>query len=49
LNTSACRPTTHPWKAVILVGVDFGLPHFDGELEELGLLAQTAGYTVAAV
>ncbi len=31
--------------AVILVGVDFGLPHFDGELEELGLLAQTAGLT----
>jgi len=29
------------------VGVDFGVPHFDGELEELGLLAQTAGYTVA--
>lgn len=29
------------------MGVDFGLPHFDGELEELGLLAQTAGYTVA--
>jgi GTP-binding protein HflX len=28
---------------VLLVGVDFGLPHFDGELEELGLLAQTAG------
>ena len=27
----------------ILVGVDFGLPHFDGELEELGLLAETAG------
>ena len=26
-----------------MVGVDFGLPHFDGELEELGLLAQTAG------
>lgn len=23
--------------------MDFGLPHFDGELEELGLLAQTAG------
>jgi GTPase len=33
--------------SVILVGVDFGLPHFDGELEELGLLAQTAGYRVA--
>ena len=27
----------------ILIGVDLGLPHFDGELEELGLLAQTAG------
>jgi GTP-binding protein HflX len=26
-----------------LVGVDLGGPHFDGELEELGLLAQTAG------
>ncbi len=29
--------------AAILVGVDFGLPHFDSELEELGLLAETAG------
>lgn len=28
---------------VLLVGVDFGFPHFDAELEELGLLAQTAG------
>ena len=27
----------------VLVGVDFGLPHFDNGLEELGLLAQTAG------
>jgi GTP-binding protein HflX len=27
----------------ILVGVDFGLPHFDAGLQELGLLAQTAG------
>ncbi len=32
---------------MILVGVDFGVPHFDKGLEELGLLAQTAGYTVA--
>jgi GTP-binding protein HflX len=32
----------------ILVGVDFGLPHFDGELEELGLLAKTAGLTPVA-
>ena len=29
--------------AVLLVGVDLGQPHFDGELEELGLLAETAG------
>lgn len=27
----------------ILVGVDLGSPNFDGDLEELGLLAQTAG------
>lgn len=32
----------------ILVGVDFGLPNFDGELEELGLLAQTAGLNPVA-
>jgi GTPase len=30
------------------VGVDLGLPHFDGALEELGLLAQTAGMTPVA-
>jgi len=29
----------------ILVGVDFGTPHFDAELHELGLLAETAGLT----
>lgn len=29
----------------ILVGVDLGLPNFDKDLEELGLLAQTAGLT----
>jgi GTP-binding protein HflX len=27
----------------LLIGVDFGLPHFDAELVELGLLAKTAG------
>ena len=32
----------------ILVGVDLGLPHFDAGLEELGLLAQTAGLTPIA-
>lgn len=31
-----------------MVGVDFGLPNFDGELEELGLLAQTAGLNPVA-
>ncbi|HEY8907183.1 MAG TPA: GTPase HflX [Rhodoferax sp.] len=32
----------------MLVGVDFGLPHFDVELQELGLLAQTAGLNPVA-
>ena len=32
----------------LLVGVDFGLPRFDDELEELGLLAQTAGLSPVA-
>ena len=32
-----------PDAPVLLVGVDLGLPNFDAELEELGLLAQTAG------
>ena len=32
----------------LLVGVDLGLPNFDAELEELGLLAQTAGMTPVA-
>jgi GTP-binding protein HflX len=39
LTSSPERPAA----ATILVGVDLGLPHFDAELEELGLLAQTAG------
>jgi GTP-binding protein HflX len=30
------------------VGVDLGLPHFDGELAELGLLAETAGLAPVA-
>ena len=37
---TATSPNATP---VVLVGVDFGLPHFDSELEELGLLAHTAG------
>ncbi|MCU0956303.1 MAG: GTPase HflX, partial [Hydrogenophaga sp.] len=31
----------------MLVGVDLGTPHFDPGLEELGLLAESAGYRVA--
>ena len=30
------------------MGVDFGFPHFDADLEELGLLAQTAGLNPVA-
>ena len=41
MNMSASSST--PAAPVLLVGVDLGLPHFDGALEELGLLAQTAG------
>jgi GTPase len=32
----------------VLVGVDFGLPHFDAALDELDQLAQTAGLTPVA-
>ncbi|MDE2416729.1 MAG: GTPase HflX [Burkholderiales bacterium] len=41
-------PSKLPDAPTLLVGVDFGLPNFDGELEELGLLAQTAGMTPVA-
>jgi GTP-binding protein HflX len=40
--------TRHELPKVLLVGVDFGLPHFDAELSELALLAQTAGYQPVA-
>ena len=40
---SSTDSTRAPSAPVLLVGVDFGLPHFDSNLEELGLLAQTAG------
>lgn len=43
------KPTKAPQSApVILVGVDFGDRHFDQELVELGLLAQTAGLAPVA-
>lgn len=41
-------PPDRQYAPTILVGVDFGLPNFDGELEELGLLAQTAGLNPVA-
>ena len=37
-----------PTASTVLVGVDLGLPHFDAALEELGLLAQTAGLVPVA-
>ncbi len=45
MNSTTATAATTP--SVILVGVDFGSPHFDHELEELGLLAETAGFRVA--
>lgn len=45
MNSDA--PAAGSTPSVILVGVDFGTPHFDHALEELGLLAQTAGFVVA--
>jgi GTP-binding protein HflX len=35
--------SSQPAAPTLLVGVDFGLPHFDGELQELGLLAESGG------
>ncbi|NCT99725.1 MAG: GTPase HflX [Comamonadaceae bacterium] len=45
--TSPTAPLPNATPSVILVGVDFGLPHFDADLQELGQLAETAGYRVA--
>ena len=45
---SLADPAIPPTARAVLVGVDFGLPHFDSELQELGLLAQTAGLTPVA-
>lgn len=40
---TSLQPSDRKSTPTILVGVDFGLPNFDGELAELALLAQTAG------
>ena len=42
------QPREHQAAPTILVGVDLGSPNFDGALEELGLLAQTAGLSPVA-
>lgn len=42
------QPRDHQTAPTILVGVDLGLPNFDGALEELGLLAETAGLNPVA-
>jgi len=42
------QPPDRQSAPTILVGVDFGFPNFDAELEELGLLAQTAGLSPVA-
>ncbi len=42
------QPRDRQLAPTLLVGVDFGLPNFDSELEELGLLAQTAGLSPVA-
>ena len=46
--TNLLLPSESPNAPTLLVGVDFGLPHFDDKLEELGLLAQTAGLNPVA-
>ncbi|MBW7831663.1 MAG: GTPase HflX [Simplicispira suum] len=46
MSSSAFSPSSAA--PVLLVGVDFGLPDFDNDLAELGLLAQTAGFAPVA-
>lgn len=45
---SKTKLSTQGLLPVILVGVDFGFPHFDDSLEELAQLSQTAGLTPVA-
>ena len=48
MTVTNLQPSNRQSAPTILVGVDFGLPNFDGKLEELGLLAQTAGLNPVA-
>ena len=48
MTVTSLQPLDRQSTSTILVGVDLGLPNFDGELEELALLAQTAGLNPVA-
>ena len=48
MTVTSLQPLDRQSTSTILVGVDLGLPNFDGELEELSLLAQTAGLNPVA-
>jgi GTP-binding protein HflX len=47
-SMTALTESQTPIVPVLLIGVDLGALHFDAELEELGLLAETAGLTPVA-
>ena len=48
MKVTNLQSNEHQAAPTILVGVDLGLPNFDGALEELGLLAKTAGLNPVA-
>ena len=48
MTVTSLQPPDRQSTPTILVGVDFGLPNFDGGLDELALLAQTAGLNPVA-
>lgn len=48
VTVTSLQPPDRQSTPTILVGVDFGLPNFDGGLDELALLAQTAGLNPVA-
>ena len=48
MTVTSLQPLDRQSTSTILVGVDLGLPNFDSELEELALLAQTAGLNPVA-
>lgn len=48
MKVTNLQSNDHQAAPTILVGVDLGLPNFDGALDELGLLAKTAGLSPVA-